>query len=79
MKLLSSHQYNSLKIYIIHIEDRNLALIQLYWMFDSEKTGDNYGTRASLKKYGNYRTIGIQNLGHPQQLHSPVFHLRPFI
>lgn len=49
MKLLSSHQYNSLKIYIIHIEDRNLALIQLYWMFDSEKIGDNYGIRASLK------------------------------
>lgn len=39
MKLLSSHQYNSFKIYNTH---RNLALIQLYWIFDSEKVGDHY-------------------------------------
>lgn len=42
MKLLSSHQYYPLKKYIIHTEDRNLALFLLYWIFDSEKVGDRY-------------------------------------
>lgn len=37
---ISSIQF--FKKHKIHMEDRNPALIQLFWIFDSEKVGDHY-------------------------------------